>query len=320
MQSLRSRLFLFVLRHGHLLRGRLRRRALIDWDTSVHELRGEVAKSARLFAGAPKGVAVSPVDISGMEAEWLRPAHARREGAILYFHGGGYVLGNCREHRRHVAKFVAGSGLPALVFSYRLAPEHPFPAALEDALSAHAWLLDQGISPREIVFAGDSAGGGLCLATLLALRDQGRPLPGAAAVLSPWTDLTCSGETYRSKLKAEPLAPTDSWRVFSHYYTGGQDPAQPYISPLFGDPAGLPPLMIHVGENEVMQSDSTRFADQARRAGVEVHLRVAKGMFHCFPVCAPLFPEATRAMAEICAFLQAPPDGRPIPRIGPNDY
>lgn len=299
MSSLRSRLVIFLLKHRHWFRLRLKRET-IDWSTSIPELRQRVEKSAGMFGKLPPGIEVSSVTIDGFSAEWICPSLPSNEQAILYFHGGGYVMGSSRAHRGIVAKFVMGSGIGALVFDYRLAPEHPFPAALDDSVAAYRWLLSQGFSPSRIAFAGDSAGGGLCLATLLAIRDKGISLPAAAAVLSPWTDLKCNGNSYTRK---DPLAPEGSWLVYSKYYAGESDPTLPLISPLYGDLAGLPPLLISVGEDESMLDDSVQFAEKARIAGVDVKLHVGKGMVHCYPALSPLFPEAKEALERICAFL-----------------
>ncbi len=187
---------------------------------------------------------------------------------------------------------------------YRLAPEHPFPAAMDDTLVAYRWLLAQGVSPERIVIVGESAGGGLALATLLALRDQGLPLPAGAVALSPWTDLELTGESCRTKVKV-CISPLGMNRVCSQYYVGDNDPRLPWISPLHGDLHGLPPILINVGEDETMLDDSTRFAEKAKAAGVDMTLMVGPGMVHCYPLFAPLFPEATQAMAEICAWIKA---------------
>jgi acetyl esterase/lipase len=304
MPSLQSRLFLFVLKHRHLLRFQLKRRATIDWNTSIPRLRQEIEKSAGFFGKLPAQIEVSPITIDGLSAEWILPIQAKKDKVILYVHGGGYVTGSCQAHRALVAKFVKGSEVGALLFDYRLAPEHPFPAAIEDSVTAYRWLLAKGVSPSHIVIAGDSAGGGLCLATLIALRDQGIPLPAAAVALSPWTDLKCTGESLRTKAKVDTLTWAESWTVFSKYYVGDNDPCLPWISPLYGDLHGLPPMLIHVGGDEVLLDDSTRFAEKAKDAGVDVTLKVGEGMFHCFPLCAPLFPEARQAMDEICAFIK----------------
>jgi epsilon-lactone hydrolase len=303
MPSLQSRLLRFVLKHRHLLQLQLTK-TTIDWNTSIPDLRQQVEKSAGMFGKLPARIEASPFSINGLSAEWIMPAAATKDKLILYFHGGGYVVGSCPAHRSIVAKFVKGSGVGALLFGYRLAPENPFPAALEDSLAAYRWLLAKGVSPSHIVFVGDSAGGGLCLATLIALRDQGIPLPAAAVALSPWTDLKCTGESYRTKIKVDPATWEGSWTVFSKYYVQDNDPCSPWISPLYGDLHGLPPILIHVGEDEVLLDDSIRFAAKAKDAGVDITLKVGEGMFHCFPVCTPLFPEARQAMDEICIFIK----------------
>lgn len=303
MPSLQSHLFLFVLRNSHLLRFKLKKETAVDWETSLPEVRRSAEKTAKMLGRLPKGIEAYPVAIDGLLAEWIQPAQTVKDKVILYFHGGGYVLGSIQAHRGIVSKFVKGSGAAALLFDYRLAPEHPFPAALDDALAAYRWLLAEGISPSKIVFAGDSAGGGLCLATLIAIRDQGIPLPAAAVTLSPWTDVKNTGESLRTNAKV-CLAPTDSWIACSKHYAGSNDPGLPYISPLYGDLRGLPPILIYVGGYETLLSDSTRFAKKAKSAGVEVTLKVGEGMFHCYPACSPLFPEARQAMNEICVFIQ----------------
>jgi epsilon-lactone hydrolase len=304
MPSIRSRLFSFVLKNRHLLRFRLRRET-VDWNShaSIVRFRQECEEGARRFGKIPAGIDISPVTIDGIPAEWILPSGATRDRIIFFLHGGGYVSGSCSDHRIHVAKFVKGTGLAALLFEYRLAPEHPYLAAIEDSLAAYQWLLHQGVSPSDIVFAGDSAGGGLALALLLALRDRGMPLPAAATVMSPWTDLKCTGESYRTKAKV-CLSPEGTWTAFSRHYVADNDPCLPWISPLYGDLHGLPPILIHVGEDEILCDDSIRFAEKAKEAGVDVTLRVGEGMFHCYPVCAPLFPEATAAMEEICNFIR----------------
>jgi epsilon-lactone hydrolase len=261
---------------------------------------------------------VSPVDIDGLHAEWITFAEAPKEKVILYFHGGGYVSGNCFTHRPSVAKLVMGAGVQALLFEYRLAPEHPFPAALDDAVSAYNWLLAQGTLPSDVVFMGDSAGGGLALATLVALRDQGMPLPSAAVALSPWTDLKGTGESLMTNAKSDPFTPRESWTVFSHYYVGDNDPCHPWISPLYADLRGLPPMQIYAGGAEVLLDDSTRFAEKAAAAGVDVTLHVGEGMFHCYPVFGSFLPEGKQAMAEICGTIKTRLTTNPVPAAEPT--
>lgn len=304
MPSLRSRLFIFTLKHRHLLSFQRKRRTTIDWNTSVPQLREEVEKGAGFLGKLPDGFDLSPITIEGISAEWMLPPQATKDKVILYFHGGGLVIGSVKAHRGIVAKFVKGSGIGALVFDYGLAPEHPFPDGLNDSIAVYRYLLAEGVKPADIVFMGDSGGGNLCLATLLALKDKDIPLPAAAVVLSPWTDLKNSGESFETNAKLDTLTWRDAQIVFSKYYAGDNDPGLPWISPLYGDLKGLPPLLIYVGGDELMRDDSTRFATKAKNADVDVTLRVGEGMFHCYPACAPLFPEATQAMDEICTFIK----------------
>jgi len=303
MLSVRARLCKLLLQNRNLLRLRPKRE-IIDWNDyeSILRFRQDVEAGAGKFGKLPAGIEATPVTVSNIPAEWILPSHGSKDPVILYFHGGGYVSGTCRAHRSITAKFVKGSGIGALLFEYRLAPEHRFPAALEDAVTTYSWLLDQGVSPSHIVFVGDSAGGGLVLATLLAIRDQGIPLPAGAVAYSPVTDQKCTGESYQTKAKV-CLAPEGTGPAFAKHYAGDNDLGLPYMSPLYGDLHGLPPLLIYVGGDETLLDDSIRFAEKAKAAGVEVRLNVGEGLFHCYPAVAPLFPEAQQAMDEICAFI-----------------
>lgn len=304
MPSLRSRLFVFVLRNRHLFGSRQKRTTAVDWNTSIPALRQEVESGASFFGKLPEGFSLAPVTIGNLAAEWMLPPQAPKDKAVLYFHGGGYVVGSIPSHRPIVSKFVKEIGVGALVFDYRLAPEHPFPAGLEDAVAAYRWLLENGFTAQHIVFMGDSAGGGLCLATLLAVRDRSLPLPAGAVALSPWTDLKNTGESLISNARLDTLSWAGSEPVFSKYYAGDQDPGLPWISPLYGDLHDLPPLLLYVGGDERLRDDSIRFAKKAREAGVQVALTVGEGLFHCYPACAPLFPEANKAMTEIGVFIR----------------
>lgn len=304
MSSIRSRLFAFTLAHRHLLKGKLRRTTSIDEATSIPKLRAEVERGAEFFGKLPKGFTLEPVRIGALDAEWMLPPGAGKKPALLYFHGGGLVVGSVRSHRGIVAKFVKGSGISALVFDYALAPERPFPAALEDAVAAYEYLLAQDVPPNKIVCIGDSGGGNLCLAALLALKERGLPQPAGAVTLSAWTDLTNSGESWVTNAERDTLCWKDAQTVFSRMYAGNHDPADPLISPLFGDLSGLPPLLMYAGNDETLRDDTTRFAQRAKESGVETELHLGEGLFHCYPACAPLFPEATRAMDEICAFAR----------------
>ena len=304
MPSFRSRLFVFALKHRHLLKFQLRRRSNVDWNTSMVDLREEVERGAAFFGKLPEDLKLVPAMAGDLPVEWMMPEGAAKDRIILYFHGGGYTVGSIKAHRRIVAKVVEGSGTGALVFDYRLAPENPFPAALDDALAAYRYILEEGVDPSRTIFMGDSAGGGLVLAALLALKERGMPLPAGAVVLSPWTDLKKSGDSWTSNAERDTLCWREAQTVFSRYYAGDNDPGLPLISPLYGDLRGLPPLLMYVGGDELLLDDSTRFAGKAKEAGVDVILHVGEGMFHCYPACSPLFPEARNAMSEICAFIK----------------
>ena len=174
---------------------------------------------------------------------------------------------------------------------------------MDDTLAAYRWLLEQGLLPADILIVGESAGGGLCLASLLAIRDEGLPLPAAGVALSPWTDLTCSGESYRTNERRD-ISILGSWEIWSGYYAGETDPRHPHISPVYGDLHGLPPVLIEVGSHEILLDDARLFASRAKAAGVEVTLRVWEDMVHCFPLLAPAFPEASQAWDDITAYIR----------------
>lgn len=302
MPSWQSRLFLFGIRHTHLLQFRLKPKPIVDTKESLEGFRKQVNRVPKHFGTTPEGLEIQQVALDGLYAEWIQPTDHVQPQTILYFHGGGYVSGTCAAHHIHVTKVVKHFGIRALLFEYRVAPEHRYPAALDDALTAYQFLLNEGIAPSQIVFMGDSAGAGLALATLIALKDKGIALPAAAVALSPWTDLACTGESYQTNADS-CLSPEGSWTVFSKHYVGDKDPTHPWISPLYADLAGLPPIQLYVGSDEVMLDDSVRFAQKAETAGVDVSLTIGEGLFHCYPICAPIFPEATEAMNEIRDFI-----------------
>ncbi|MBN1199193.1 MAG: alpha/beta hydrolase [Bacteroidales bacterium] len=304
MPSKRSRLVVTTFKIRRLISHVLKGNSPDLSPNGIEALRRKTEKTARMFGKLPKGMIIHPNPLEKIYAEWISLPESPDGKAILYFHGGGYVIGSPQSHRIHVSKIVSGTGIRAFLFDYRLAPEHPFPAALDDALKVYDHLLSIGLKPSDIVFMGDSAGGGLCLATLGTLKDAGKPLPSGAVALSPWTDLTCSAQSLKTNLKKDPMTWEGSCLVFSEYYCGGHDPVNPKISPLFDDLDGLPPLMIFAGEDEVMRDDAIRYAEKATQSGTEVSLTVGAGMFHCYPVMSPLFPEAKKAMGEICGFIR----------------
>ena len=243
-----------------------------------------------------------------LRGEWLQRmddfAHAAPLRTILYCHGGGYYFCSPASHRPLVFALAARSGARTFSLDYRLAPEHPFPAALDDALAAYRRLLADGTLADSIVIAGDSAGGGLALATLVALRDAQDPLPSAAILFSPWTDLAATGDTIRSNDGLDPMFCGASIARAARLYTGDADPTHPYVSPLYADLSGLPPLLIQASSTEVLLDDARRVADRARAAGVPVDYEVWPNMPHVWQLWTPFVPEAKQALDRAAHFVQ----------------
>lgn len=260
------------------------------------------------------GTSVEPVDIDGIYSEWIMPSNAHAGRTIIYLHGGGYEVGSCTSHRAIVSYVAEACRARTLLPNYRLAPEHPFPAGLEDALNVYRGLLSQGFTPESLIIMGDSAGGGLALATLLSLRDRGDPLPAAAVLLSPWTDLTLTGESVKTRAHAEIVLRFGIIESMARKYCGDHDPRHPLISPFYAELHGLPPMLIHVGDCEMLLNDSTRIAEQAQAAGVEATVKVWPGMWHLFHWAAMHnITESKQAIAEIAKFVDAH-IGQPIER------
>jgi len=248
-------------------------------------------------------------EIDSIPCEWVIAAGADPELRLLYLHGGGYVSGSGSFYLAMAARLSAAARCVVLLPDYRLAPEHPFPAALEDCIRAHEWLTASGPggpAPAKATFiAGDSAGGGLTLATLLALRDRHAPLPTAGIALSAFADLTLSGESIRSEAAFDPVMSPRCLPQFVSLYLGDTDVHHPFASPVFGDYTGIPPLLFQVGEHEIIRDDSVRAAAKARAAAVEVTLEIWPGMFHVFQSHEPLLPEGRDAIEHIAAFMRA---------------
>ena len=252
----------------------------------------------------PEGTHVDPVDANGVPAEWVVAAGVTSERVVLYFHGGGYHVGSPARLRGLLALLSAAAQARVLSAGYRLAPEHPFPAAVEDALTAYRWLVARGEHARQVVISGDSSGGGLALAALVALRDAGDPLPGAAVVISPWTDLDMGGESVRSRAAVDVMLTPDGAREAADWYLAGQDAWHPYASPLYADLRGLPPVLIQAGDAEILRDDSVRFAAAAQAAGVDVTLEIWPEMPHVWHAFAGLLPEADEAVERIGRWLR----------------
>ena len=270
---------------------------------TVAERRAQYERAEKVFPTAPD-VKVESVTAAGVPAEWLRPPSTAAGRVVLYLHGGGYVIGSPRSHRHLAAAIAAASGAGALLVDYRLAPEDPFPAAVDDAVAAYRWLLEQGTSPDRVVIAGDSAGGGLTVATLLALRDARVPLPAGGVCISPWVDLTCSAGSYETKAAVDPIVGRAGVEEMARAYLGTADPRTPLASPLFADLRGLPPLFIHVGSDEVLLDDAVGLAGRAKAAGVEATVEVWDRMIHVWHWFLPMLDEAPAAVEAIGRFAR----------------
>lgn len=275
-----------------------------DPDRTLEEARANLDAMGDIMPVGPE-ISVVPVDAGGVPAEWVAaPGVPDEAGVVVYLHGGAYTQGSLDSHRSVFARLSAASGRRVLGVDYRLAPEHPFPGAVDDAVAAYRWVLDGGAASGDVVIAGDSAGGGLTAATLVALRDAGHPLPAGGVMMSPWVDLTLSGGSMDTKADADPMCSRESLRPSAEWYAGDTDRAAPLVSPLFADLSGLPPMLILVGTAEVLLDDSIRLADRARAAGVDVELDVGEDLLHVYPVF-PGVPESEAALARIGAWIAA---------------
>jgi acetyl esterase/lipase len=255
------------------------------------------------LASEPVEVAFAPApEVDGF---WAQPRDARSGATILYFHGGGYVVGSPVSRRKTAGHLAREAQARALIAKYRRAPEHPFPAAVEDAVRAYQWLLARATEPARMVIAGDSAGGGLALATALALRERGIAQPAGIVAISPWGDMTCSGETMESRAQADISCSRDGLLELAGMYLSGVDPRHPLASPVFADYSGLPPILCLVGGEERLVDDSVRVVRGAGIAGVDATLVIAAGMQHVFPIFAGAFPEADAALRLIGDWVKA---------------
>ena len=275
-------------------------------DTAIASVRRQLRVVNRFVPQPPRGTTTVATDAGGVPAERISTAASRSGRHVLYLHGGAYLSGSPALYRDFTWRIADAARAHVLCIDYRLAPEHPFPAAPEDAVKAYRWLLADGAGRGRIAVMGDSAGGGLVFAALLKLRDEGTPLPAAAVALSPWTDLALTGASLRAKAAIDPMISVETLPGGAAYYLAGADPRHPYASPLYGDPAGLPPTLILVGSDEVLLDDAVRMADAMRSAGCDVDVEVWPRMFHAWPLLARVMPEARAALARIGAFL----DGR----------
>jgi len=269
---------------------------------TVAAARQRLLAAARWIPAPRAGTEVLSVDAGGVPGEFIATPASQPDRYVLFLHGGGYVAGWPALYRHFTWRVATAARARVLAIDYRLAPEHPFPAALDDALAAYRWLVAGMADPRRTAVMGDSAGGGLALALLLRLRDAGLELPAAAIALSPWTDLALTGGSLSLNVKSDPMLNAADARLFADCYLAGADPRSPYASPLYGNPAGLPPTLIHVGSDEILHDDAVCMAENLRAAGCRIEIEVWPRMPHVWHLFAPVLPEARQAIAHIGAF------------------
>ncbi len=263
------------------------------------------ADGVSLFSRPRSNVQVVPTDAAGVPSEWLIPKGSPRDEAVLYIHGGAWFMGSANTHRGFVSRLAYDAGVRILLINYRLAPEYPFPAGLDDCISTYEWLIRSGIQPSRLVVVGDSAGGNLTLSLLVALRDGHKPLPAAAVAISPATDLAFTGQSVQTRLHLDPIFAHGGPTTIIQDYITSHDPHEPLISPLYADLHGLPALLIHVGDHEILLDDSVRFGKKALEAGVDASTVVWPEMFHVFQLFTPLLPEARKATHQLASFIRS---------------
>ena len=281
----------------------LRSQPVVNPNASVEEARAGFEQVASMFP-VDADIKREVVIAGGVKAEWVSAPDTDAGRAVLYLHGGGYVIGSIDTHRSLAARLSRASKARVLAIDYRLAPEHPHPAAVDDSVAAYRWMLTQGLKPARIAVAGDSAGGGLTVATLVAIRDAKLPLPGAGACLSPWVDLEGIGESMTTKAGVDPIVQKAGLLQMAAAYLAGKDPRTPLAAPLYADLSGLPPLLIQVGTAETLLDDASRLAERARKAGVTVSYEPWESMIHVWHLFAPMLDEGQQAIDRIGEFVR----------------
>jgi monoterpene epsilon-lactone hydrolase len=269
----------------------------------IHEARAILAQAFGENRPADD-VTVFEIDADGVPCQWITAPDVPQDRLIIYFHGGAYAACSPTTHQDLISRLSRASGAAALGVDYRLAPEHLFPAAVEDSIAAYDWALGHGFEPGKIVLAGDSAGAGLVLSVMLAAKDSGVPLPAAGVCLSPWVDLECSGESMSANDHLDDFIKYGGLSARARGYLGDADPKHPWASALFADLTGLPPLLVHVSSAETLLDDSTRLVEVAEKAGVDITLKIWDDMVHVWQVFASILPEGQQSIEELGAFIR----------------
>jgi monoterpene epsilon-lactone hydrolase len=271
--------------------------------SEIAQMRLDADERARAFP-LPADVTVQPVNANGVKAEWTSTPGADPSRVILYLHGGGYVICSLVSHRHLVAEVGRAAGTRTLAIDYRLAPEHPFPAPVEDTVASYKFLLENGIKPNRIALAGDSAGGGLVVGAMLAIREAGLPLPGCGWCISPWVDMEALGRSFIDRAESDPTVQKETIQMMAQWYLGGADPRHPHVAPIYGDLRGLPPLLIQVGAVETLLDDSIALARKAGIADVPVDMQIWPEMIHIWHIFFPMLSAGRRAIAAGGSFVR----------------
>jgi epsilon-lactone hydrolase len=256
----------------------------------------------RIVPRPPAGTQTIAIDAGGVNAVCIAVPQSHNDRYVLFFHGGGYVVGSAPLYRDFTWRIAVAARACVLYFDYRLSPEHPFPAAVEDSMTVYRWLAGR-LDHRRIAFLGDSAGGGLALGALHKLRNEGLALPGAVVAVSPWTDLALTGQSLQSNAAADPMMNVSALPALANQYLAGTDPRNPYASPLYGNPSGLPPTLIQVGSDEILRDDAVRMAEKLKAAGCDIEIEVWPRMPHAWHLYARIIPEGRHAIERIGKFL-----------------
>jgi monoterpene epsilon-lactone hydrolase len=271
--------------------------------TEIAQMRIDADTRAKAFV-LPADVTVQPVDANGVKAEWTTTPDADPSSAILYLHGGGYVICSLESHRHLAAEVGRAAGTRTLAIDYRLAPEHPFPAPVEDTVAAYRYLLNSGLQPHRIAFAGDSAGGGLVVGAMLAIREAGLPLPACGWCISPWVDMEALGQSFTDRADTDPTVQKATILAMAEWYLGGANPRHPHAAPIYGELRGLPPLLIQVGSVETLLDDSLTLARKAGIADIPVELQIWPEMIHIWHIFFPMLSAGRRAIASGGSFVR----------------
>lgn len=297
VMSIRAQLLSFMMRRT--IKGQMN-----NIGENVEGFREQMAGASLLTPKLPEEVKVETVSAGGVNCEWVAWEGVTEHRVLMYLHGGGYVFGGLDSHRDIAWRLSKESGMRVLLVDYRLAPEHPFPAAVEDATTCYRWLQDEGYKPHQIVMGGDSAGGGLTLATLVNLKNLGISKPSGAILLSPWVDLSLGGSSITTNAKSDAMLSPGSLEQMAKLYLGELDRKAPLASPLFADLSGLPPMLVHVSNTEVLLGDAERLVEKVKEAGGDAVLEVWPKMPHVFQVFAGRIPEGKVAIVKLAEFIK----------------